>query len=99
MLQITRSSQPTLLPSSQQSRRRCHPIQLRRKSDSSRTEQSPQTRLGGDAGIQEGGVSNNFRDALDLKFYSALEHADHGYINVLPREYIVHFETDHCPID
>ena len=36
------------------------------------------------------GVSDNFRDALDLKFYSALEHADCGYIDVLPREYIVH---------
>ena len=45
------------------------------------------------------GVSENFRDALDLEFYSALEHADYGYINVLPREYIDHLETDHCPMD
>lgn len=45
------------------------------------------------------GVSHNFRDALDLEFYSALEHADYEYINVLPREYIVHLETDHCPMD
>ena len=45
------------------------------------------------------GVSNNFRDALDLEFYSVLEHADYGYIDVLPREYIVHLETDHCPMD
>ena len=34
-----------------------------------------------------------------MKFYSALEHADYGHINVLPREYIVHLETDHCPMD
>ena len=45
------------------------------------------------------GVSANIRDALDLEFYSALEHADYGYIDVLPREYIVHLETDHCPMD
>ena len=44
------------------------------------------------------GVSANFRDALDLEFYSALEHADYGYIHVLPREYIDHLETDHCPM-
>ena len=30
------------------------------------------------------GVSDNIRDALDLEFYSALEHADYGYIDVLP---------------
>ena len=45
------------------------------------------------------GVSENFCGALDLEFHSALEHADYGYINVLPREYIDHLEADHCPMD
>ena len=44
-------------------------------------------------------MCHNFCDTLDLEFYSALEHADYGYINVLPCEYIVHLETEHCPMD
>ena len=45
------------------------------------------------------GVGANMRDALDLEFYSALEHATYGYLNVTPREYIVNLETNHCPLD
>ena len=45
------------------------------------------------------GVGANMRDALDLEFYSALEHDTYEYLNVDPRDYIDHLETNHCPLD
>ena len=39
------------------------------------------------------------RDALDLEYYAGLEHEVYEYLNVLPREYIVHLETNYCPLD
>ena len=45
------------------------------------------------------GVGDNMRDALDLEFYSALEHDTYEYLNVTPRDYIDHLETNHCPLD
>ena len=39
------------------------------------------------------------RDALDLEFYAGLEYRTYEYINVLPRQYIVHLETNFCPLD
>ena len=45
------------------------------------------------------GVGDNIRDALDLEFYAALEHNTYEYLNVLPRQYIVHLETHFCPLD
>ena len=39
------------------------------------------------------------RDVLDLEFYSALEHDTYEYLNVDPRDYIDHLETNHCPLD
>ena len=45
------------------------------------------------------GVGHNMRDALDLEFYSALEHDTYGYLHVSPRDYIVNLETNHCPLD
>ena len=45
------------------------------------------------------GVGENIRDALDLEFHAALEHNTYEFLNVLPRQYIVHLETNFCPLD
>lgn len=45
------------------------------------------------------GVGENIRNALDLEFCAALEHNTYEYLNVLPCQYIVHLETNFCPLD
>ena len=45
------------------------------------------------------GSGENMRDALDMEFYSGLEHEDYGYLNILPREYLDHLEQEYCPLD
>ena len=45
------------------------------------------------------GAGENRRDALDLEFYPGLEHKIYEYVRVLPRKYIKHLETKHCPLD
>ena len=45
------------------------------------------------------GVGDNIRDALDLEFYSALEHETYGYLRVLPRESATNLEDNHCPLN
>ena len=45
------------------------------------------------------GIGDSIRDALDLEFYSVLEHRTYEYINVLPHKYIEHLELRHCPLD
>ena len=94
----TRIYQPTLSPSNQRTRRCCHKFQRRPRFGSSWTRTISSNDIGRCCRVSGWG-SDNFRDALDLKFYSALEHADYGDIDVLPREYIVYLETDHCPMD
>ena len=44
-------------------------------------------------------VGKNIRDALDLEFYSGLEHETYEYLNILPRQHIEHLEQHYCPLD
>ena len=47
------------------------------------------------------GENIRIRDALGLKYYSALKlkHRTYGYLNVLPRQYITYLKQNHCSLD
>ena len=45
------------------------------------------------------GVSDNIHHALDLEFFSLLQHSRYNYLKVLPQEYITNLETEHCQLD
>ena len=45
------------------------------------------------------GAGELIREALDSEYYEDLSHVRYGYDEVKPREYIVHLEDEHCPLD
>lgn len=45
------------------------------------------------------GILANIRDTLDLKYYEDLEHVEHCCKYILPSDYIINLEQEHCPCD
>ena len=45
------------------------------------------------------GAGKLIRNALDYAYYSALDHAETGFIDVFPIQYLNHLATEWCPLD